>query len=222
LEGKGRVNQERLYNAKISTNMINDKYIELIKDEHKRSYLEYKRGNTILSAYSSHQPVLIHVLNTITKGKVLEYGVGWHSSPIMHTICGMQGRKLISVDTDKIWMNKFADYKNDNHELLFLREQELGKWKHEIFKSNYSIAFIDGAPGLMRQVFIEKTMDYVDYFVVHDTEEVSRGVKYPFPSPYNWNFSMFKHVYHLKREGPGVSVLSNVDEFNKDLLAIFE
>lgn len=202
--------------------MINDKYVDLIKGEHKRSYVEYKNGKKELSAYSSHQPVLIHTLNTIKTGRVIEYGVGWHSTPIMHTICGMQNRKLISIDTDQGWLKKFDNYMCSNHQLYYIKEQILGKWKHRALRMRYAIAFVDGAPGLMRNVFIQKMMDKVDYFVVHDTEEVSRGVVYPFPSPYCWDFSKFKHIYHLNRTGPGVSLLSNLEEIDKDLLTVFE
>lgn len=174
-----------------------------------------------LVPFSSHQPVLIHTINTIKEGNVLEYGVGWNSSPIMHLVCGLQGRNLLSVDTDKKWLGKFTSYQNGSHELLHLSEEDLCKWDHSLFKEKYAIAFIDGAPGEARQLFIEAIKDNVDYFVVHDTEEV---LKKENPHPcfsYKWDFSGFKHQYHLSKGGPATSLLSNLDEIDKDLLTIF-
>jgi len=201
--------------------MINDKYMELIKDENKKSYLKFKRGDAQLDSFSSHQPVLIHTLNTISEGLVLEYGTGDHSTPIMHIICGMQGRKLISLETDIRWLKKFEHYKNDFHSFVYMDERIMHRLRNYIFNYNYAIAFIDGHPGEMRQKVIEKLFNKVDYFVVHDTEEWAKGFTYPGFS-YKWDFSKFKHVYNLDKDGPGVSLLSNLNEINKDLLTIFE
>jgi hypothetical protein len=65
--------------------------------------------------------------------------------------------------------------------------------------------------------FIEKIKDNADYLIVHDTECVVDGI----PNLYNYNFSMFKHVHHFTNHGPATSLLSNMDEINKDLLTIF-
>ena len=201
--------------------MINDKYMNLIKDAHKSSYMAYKKGKKLIP-FSSHQPILIHTLNTIKTGKVLEYGMGWGSTPIIHTICGMQNRKALSVETNINWMNKFLNYQYENHELLHLANRDLCKWDHELFKDKYSIAFIDGHPEKVRNVFIEKVKNNVDYFVVHDTEEALHG-KNPHPIfSYEWDFSGFKHQYHMENGGPASSLLSNLDVINKNLLTIFE
>jgi len=199
--------------------MINDRYMELIKNEHKVSYLLFKEGKS-LQPWASHQPVLIHTLNTIKEGDVLEYGMGWNSSPIMHLICAMQGRKLLSVETDEKWFNKFLDYRNESHELLRLPAVDLGRWDHELFKRKYSIAFIDGCTDISRQKFIEALTDNVDYFVVHDTEEAAKNFRYPGFS-YQWDFSGFKHVYHLQKGGPASSLLSNLDIINPELPMLF-
>ena len=198
---------------------INDRYMDLIVDEYKESYLKYKLGESMIP-YSTHQPILIHLLNTIKKGDVLEYGMGWNSTPIMHTICGMQGRKLLSVETDKEWFDKFAGYQGDNHNLLHVDCQELSKWNHPLFKEKYVIAFIDGSNNISRQKFIETIKVNVDYFVIHDTEEAVHNFKYP-EFTYGWDFSGFKHCYHLQIGGPSASLVSNLEEIDKDLLTIF-
>lgn len=199
---------------------INDKYMDLVKDEHKISYTLFKQ-HRILQPWASHQPILVHTLNTIKEGKVLEYGTGWNSTPIMYTICGLQGRELVSVETDKVWFSKFTDYKSVNHKMLYITEQELGKWDHPLFKEKYAVAFIDGTNNLSRQKFIEVIKDNVDYFVIHDTEEVVKGYKSP-GFFYQWDFSGFRYQYHLDKGGPVSSLISNLEEINEDLLTIFE
>lgn len=200
--------------------MINEKHMNLIKDEFKTSYLLFKLKEK-LQPFSSHQPILIHTLNTITEGDVLEYGMGWNSTPIMHTICGMQDRNLLSVETDKNWFSKFTRYESEKHTLIRLDEEELCKWEHPFFTKKYSVAFIDGAPGWARHVVLDKLKDYADYFVVHDTEEAVRNFQYT-AFTYEWDFSGFKHHYHIENGGPATSLLSNLDEINKNLLTIFD
>ncbi len=188
--------------------------------EYKQSYLLYQAGQK-LSPWSSHQPILIHTLNTITEGDVLEYGMGWNSTPLMHMICGMQGRKLLSVETHPGWFAKFEKNKSENHGMLLISPDELLKWDHVLFKQKYSIAFIDGGPEGARQGFMDALADNVDYFVVHDTEEWAGKFRYPGFS-YQWDFSRFKHQYHLQKGGPASSLLSNLPEINTELLKVFE
>jgi len=200
--------------------MINNRYMDLINPRYKESYMFFMQGS-LLVPFSSHQPILIHTLNTIKTGKVLEYGMGWNSTLIIHTICGMQNREVLSVETDINWMNKFLEQQSENHKFLHLSEEELCKWDHKLFKDKYSVAFIDGAPGKARHVFLNLIKNNVDYFVVHDTEEILHGEN---PHPvfsYEWDFSGFKHQYHMENGGPATSLLSNLDEINKDLLTIF-
>lgn len=196
--------------------MINDKYMELLPLDYKISYDMFMRGKN-LTAFSSHQPLIIHLLNTITEGEVLEFGMGWNSSPIMNLICGMQGRQLTSLDTDVAWASKFTSYQKPIHDVVCMQLFELVEWDHPLFKKHYSIAFVDGAPAEIRQPFLEKIKDNADYIVVHDTECVVQGVK----NCYAFDFSMFKHVYHFKSKPPMTSLVSNLDKVNEEVLKIF-
>jgi hypothetical protein len=193
---------------------INNTYIDLIPDESKESYLLWEKGRDTI-AFSSHQPVLIHLLNTIKKGDVLEFGMGENSTRILHTICGMQGRRLISIDTNKKWFSKFKKYEREWHEMKLFDVDDLKTWEDLLFKTYYSIVFIDGAPAEVRQPFIEHIN--ADYYIVHDTEGVVKGKM----DAYLYNFSKFNHVFHFKTKPPMTSVLSNLEEINKEILNIF-
>jgi hypothetical protein len=193
--------------------MINNRYVDVLKDEYKKSYVLYEKGSLKLEAWSSHQPLLIHVLNTIKSGDVLEFGTGFHSTPIMHIICAFQQRKLMSIETDEKWIEKSLKWRSPNHSLELVSPKEL--LHHSLFTHRFSIAFIDGAPAEIRQPFLEKIQ--ADYLIVHDTECVVRGIK----NEYNYDFSMFKHVLHFTKDSTMTTLLSNLDEIDIDLLTIF-
>jgi len=197
--------------------MINDKYMEFVKKEHKESYLLYNmnRLHNRMVAFSSHQPVLIHLLNTITEGEVLEFGTGWNSTPIMHLICGFQNRHLTSIETDAKWADKFKEYNTEWHSVVLADVKSVETGEHPLLKKKYSIIFVDGAPAEIRQPFLEKMKDHGDYIIVHDSECVVQGVK----NCYAYDFSMFKHVFHFSPVVPATSILSNLEVIDERILA---
>jgi len=197
--------------------MLNDRYLDVVPVPCKLSYTSYMKGEPI-HAYSSHQPVLIHMLNTITEGDVMEFGMGDHSTPIMHIICAMQDRNLLSIDTNKIWFRKFTRYIYGKHTAYYIPTKVLLEEPLECYKGKYSIIFVDGAPAEIRQPFIEKVQNAADYIIVHDSESVPGG----WDDAYHYNFSMFKHALHFHGGlAPGTSVLSNLDEIDERIYSIF-
>lgn len=190
---------------------MNDKYMELISDKDKESYMLYKKGKSILKSWSSHQPVLIHMLNTIPKGTVMEFGVGYHSTCIMHIICAAQKRKLLSIENSAPWLKKFIKYTTPNHEMFLFETHRLLDRYYGFFDWRFAIIFVDAAPAEIRQPFIESMKGQVDYMIVHDTEAPL----------YDYNFSSFKHVIHFPDVIPRTTILSDLNEINKDILEIF-
>ncbi len=197
---------------------INDKYMKLIKPEHKISYLAYLHDAKRMDAFSTHQPVLIHTLNTIVEGDVLEFGTGWNSTPLMHLICGLQGRNLLSIDTDPDWFKKFTNFESPWHHLQLSAQGPIYNGTHSMFNKRYTIAFIDAAPAEIRQPVIERIKDIADYVIVHDSECTFQGRV----NVYRYDFSMYKHVLHFRPMNPATSLLSNLDEINPELARIFE
>ncbi len=192
---------------------INDKYVNLIDKDFKQSYTNWINGKDTL-AFSSHQPLLIHVINTISEGPVLEFGTGYNSTMILHTITGFQDRTLLSIETDSDWYKKMKKVESEWHDMQLVNPRKL--LNHPLFDTHFSVAFIDGAPAELRQPFLEKIN--ADYLIVHDTECVVQGVT----NVYAFDFSMFKHVYHLKTVPPMTTLLSNLDTIDENLLTIFK
>ena len=203
---------------------MNDKYMNLVQEENKKAYLwhigNHGKSNKNIP-YGSHQPVLIHLLNTITEGNVMEFGMGIHSTSIMHTICAKQGRKLLSIDNDMKWFSQNEKYRTENHEMHFFNTNKLLNCEYDFFNMDFAIIFVDAAPASLRQFFIEKMKGHTDYMIVHDTEELSHPGIHNGQNVYKYNFSSFKHVLHFYKIMPTTSIISDLDIIDKNILEIF-
>lgn len=162
--------------------------------------------------WESHQLILIHLLNTITKGAVFEFGMGNGSTELMHTICREQERPLTSIESVEVWMNKFKIYETPGHRIELFDPIRLMRGNYDFMASHYSIIFVDAAPVGVRQKFIEQMKGKADYFLVHDTEFVATGKG---PAQYNYDFTGFKHVIHYTESHPTSTILSDLDEIDE-------
>lgn len=192
---------------------INDKYIDEFPDEFKKSYLDFKNGLFDTEEWGSHQPLLIHLVNTITEGSVIELGMGDNSTPLLHLLCEKLRRKLFSYDFDNNWYNKYKLYENDNHKLFLLDENLFRNNKYNFDRS--TIMFIDSHPDWTRQHAIYFLRNYADYFIVHDTSYVKDGVVC---SDNNYDFDFFKNVLHFNKVSRVSTLFTNKDiteELNK-------
>ena len=99
---------------------------------------------------------------------------------------------------------------------MFITEtQKILNEEYDFFKRKFAIAFVD-ADLKIRQPFTVSMAHRADYIIIHDTEFIEAN-------PYEWDykFSAFKHVLHLPNVLPRTTLLSNLDEINKDILTIF-
>ena len=199
---------------------MNDKYMELVPEENKMAYLYYMGDNKQSGKnipFGSHQPVLIHLLNTITEGDVMEFGMGTNSTAIMHTICEQQGRKLLSIDNNMAWFTQNKEYETEDHEIRFFNTDKLLCYTYDFFDRDFAVIFVDAAPGPLRQFFIDRMKGQADYMIAHDTEEAIHPGIHKGYDVYNYDFSSFKHVLHFEKIMPATTVISDLKEINKDL-----
>lgn len=197
---------------------INDKYIDQLPDEHKKSYLDYKAGKFNTEEWGSHQPLLIHVLNTIDTGDVFEFGMGYNSTPIFNTICGNQKRNVLSIDFDFDWFNKFTHYQSDWHKIMCLDVDLFKGKRYDFLNKHYSVLFVDAGPAWTRPMMIDFMKNNVDYIIAHDTNDAAEN---KLVVGYGYDFSGFKHVHHFKKVRRNSTLVSNLNEINPDLLKIF-
>ena len=113
--------------------------------------------------YFSHIPLPAAAI-TVTTGPVLELGAGLGSTPLLHGLCGGQGRKLVTLESDKDWLNQFVKYGRPWHSFRFVNDfKDLPE-----YKENWGLAFVDHGIAEQRCISVE-ALAHIPILVVHDT-----------------------------------------------------
>lgn len=164
--------------------------------------------------FSTHMAALItSVVNT--DGPVLELGCGDFSTPLLHAICSVNKRFLLSTDTDKKWLNLFIDLEQPWHQFLYVPVYEDDwttnpkphLWDEVGNDRHWGVVFVDHRPGERRVVDIQRLRSNADIIVVHDTEQPS----------YNYEpvLKTFKYKYVYERYLVTTTVVSDTIDVRK-------
>lgn len=156
------------------------------------------RRNDTRPFRGSHIPVLLKLIN-ITDGPVLELGCGMYSTTFLHWACFPKRRKLVSYENHPRWFEFANQFKADFHDVILVED-----WAKIDLSSPWSIALIDHAPNLGRQMELRR-LRHADYVVLHDSEPQSEN-KYHYMAARR--FFTYKWMY---TEGflPYTSIWSN-------------
>lgn len=159
-----------------------------------------------MNANATHQCILAGIVSQTT-GPVLELGVGYYSTPILHFMC--QNRPLLSVESHLAWHEFFAiPFRNGMHDFYFARTGlpseifEVDKYKD----LKWDVAFVDHSPSNDRVKCVEALRSKAKYIVCHDTE--------PGAVVYEWNgiFDTFKYKMYWDFFKNGTTIVSDVAE----------
>lgn len=166
--------------------------------------------------YATHQPALIWALEN-SMGNILELGVGDTSTLLLHNSIKNTNKKIISVDDNQEWLNKYAHLKNKNHDFIYVNPT-LFDWNNKIdefLNINWGIVFVDHANvehiwRVSRPYAIKKLIDCSDFVVAHDSD-LFPEIK---SNEYNW----FEYIPIQKpipnRNGPSTYILSKKYNLN--------
>lgn len=133
-----------------------------------------------------------------TQGTILELGVGWYSTPLLHEISKAQKRRLITIDNNPYWLNQFRNLQNPYHTFI-----DIGWWGEMQAEDHYGLVFVDNGQPIEREYCIRKLINRADLFVMHDTEE-------HFAYGYNRTLPMFKYAWTDKCQKIWTTIASNV------------
>src|SRR5678815_1401817 len=92
----------------------------------------------------SYYPLLYKALEE-TRGDIIEMGCGHGSTPLLHHYVTMNERTLLSYETEKEWLDKFAHLLNANHMFYHVCRECWDTCSN--MNPNPSVVFIDHAPG---------------------------------------------------------------------------
>lgn len=181
------------YKLENDSNEIVFKYVDLP--------LDYTYGSNAI-------PLAVSAL--ATTGDMLELGMGFYSTKILHKISQDYGRKLVSIDTDSNWIDQFKEFNSTElHNIFLVNKTELFTYGSN---KNWSIVLVDHTDGVLRSINAKRFYLNAQIVLLHDAEDSSE--KYYFYKK-NRVYSYFKYTckYSLfnknKRNYVSTVLLSN-------------
>ena len=126
--------------------------------------------------YYTHQPFFIEVLKN-TSGDILECGCGDGSTIMIRDNIEGTNRKLVSLENDLEWMNKYTYLEDNSHSFQYIEADNIdcvengAKWVEFIVKNKlnaFEVVFIDCNPGLARKAVFEHFKDKAKIIIIHD------------------------------------------------------
>lgn len=148
--------------------------------------------------YGSHLPVLTKIVG-MTKGPILELGIGLYSTPFLHWACSPTKRKLTSYDSAEGWIRYFRDCRTDFHEVNLITD-----WDKLEINNFWDIVLIDHAPDIRRGVEAKRLANNAKYVILHDSE-LGHDALYKYSEAY----PLFKYRFDYTTAYPHTTVLSN-------------
>ena len=154
---------------------------------------------------ASHLPLFLACI-AATEGPVLEIGVGFHSTPIIHSLLGALGREFVSAESDQYWIDVFKrDYEcppddgGFSHQFLVDDDSTI----KSLAETEWAVVLVDDSPGYPRCDNVKLFLPVADYVLVHDAQgEDIMGPMRPV-------IKDVKHQFMHKRFFPWTLALSN-------------
>ncbi len=151
-----------------------------------------------MDAWSTHIPMIGSIFLK-SNGPILEMGCGYYSTYLLHEMCKLTKRLLVSTDEKSNWLNQFKSLEREYHRLFLVKDWAAFSL---IDETRWGMVLIDHAPGERRKVDIARLKDNADFLVIHDTEELGYQYEEVLPS--------FKYRFDYKIVKTETSVVSNV------------
>jgi hypothetical protein len=149
-------------------------------------------------AWGSHLPILSRVLSVST-GMMMECGIGFHSTPIMHFFSIEHQQPVYSYESDKTWYETHKYWRNNLHKIELVTDWDT----IPIEKHHWGIILIDHEAN-RRSIEAIRAAQYADYVILHDSNErYNRLYHYERVYPY------YKYRYIYDKVPNHTTILSN-------------
>ena len=153
----------------------------------------------ISEKHGTHLPILLRIME-MTRGPVLELGMGQFSTPFLDMMCRNQKRLLASYDNDPKWHERNKRYEHEHHKVILVED-----WaKMDIDSTHWSVVLIDHKPAPRRRDEAVRLKYKANYILLHDSEENVRTFY-----GYRRILPQFKYRYNYDKLIPNTLVLSN-------------
>jgi len=133
--------------------------------------------------YYTHEPFFIEILKNTT-GNILECGCGDGSTKMIKEQIQNTNRRLISLESNLDWLNKYTHLADSTHELYHIEAGndnniETGnKWVEFIEKNklnDFEIVFLDSSPWLSRKCCFDYYLDKIKIIIIHDFDYFAKN-----------------------------------------------
>ncbi len=114
--------------------------------------------------WSSFMPALLAVLAETT-GPVLEVGVGFYSTRVLHEFCEQHRRPLLSLEEDSEWAAPFLRLASEFHTITY---GPYDATLADAAKHQWSVILLDHSLGPRRGPDMALLLDHAEFIVVHD------------------------------------------------------
>lgn len=160
----------------------------------------------------SHVPWL-GLLASRTTDAVVEFGIGAFSTTLLHVMVAMQGRKLVSYETDPAWFESYRSLESTNHHLELVKN-----WSVLDLGGPWDFAFVDCSPAFQERPDVSPRVSLVNrlrgrckFIACHDTEADIP----PSGGGFGWKSldGTFKYQTVLDKFRPWTTIYSDVEDF---------
>jgi len=126
--------------------------------------------------FYTHQPFFIEIIKN-TNGNILECGCGDGSTIMIKSLLTNTDRKLISLESNLNWLNKYKYLTDSFHELYHIDTGnddtiETGNdWVNFIKQkklNDFEIVFLDSSPWLSRKCCFDYYLNKAKIIIIHD------------------------------------------------------
>ncbi len=164
------------YKDELQSNLINSVLSaqnSYIKSVIKEANVKYSYKN---HPYFTHQPFFMEILKNTT-GNILELGCGEGSTLMIREMIKNTNRKLVSLESDLTWFNKYSHLSDDMHKLYHIDAGnddtiQTGNIWVDFIKSmqldDFEIVFIDSSPWSSRTLNFYYFLDKAKIIIMHD------------------------------------------------------
>uniref|UniRef100_A0A6C0BQR8 Methyltransferase domain-containing protein n=1 Tax=viral metagenome TaxID=1070528 RepID=A0A6C0BQR8_9ZZZZ len=137
--------------------------------------------NLVSDPFGTHRPCLVDLVKHTT-GNIIEFGCGNSSTVLIRDLIKNTDRKLISLESNLEWLNKFKHLEDENHKLFHINagnvdNDETGKKWIDFIKNNtlinnldFEVCFIDQSPWAARTHSLNYFKDKCQFIIVHDVD----------------------------------------------------
>lgn len=153
--------------------------------------------------FGTHLPLLAAAVMRAQDGPVLEYGLGFYSTPMLDMLCREMKRELVSLEGDPGWAAGFMGLHDPPaHTIQACRSS--GDWAstEHLTERMWAVVFIDHGPDERRVVDARRLHLMTDIMVVHDWDP---NGTFPWQEEIK---GLFKY-YQVSRCGPHTAILSS-------------